>query len=87
MGIEQDKIFLNKDICNLAKANSNVGNQIRYDEYLRILKEENKNLKEENKNLKDKLEQIQYITFYSDYGDGTVYDKLYSIQNILVEDD
>lgn len=27
------------DECNLAKSTSNVGNQIRYDEYLRILKE------------------------------------------------
>ena len=44
-------------------------------------------LRKENKNLKDKLEQIQYISFYSDYGDGTAYDKLAGIIGILEEDD
>lgn len=28
-----------EDVCNLAKSTSNVGNQIRYEEFLRILKE------------------------------------------------
>lgn len=34
-----DKVFLNKDVYNMVKAMNNAGNQLRYDEYQRILKE------------------------------------------------
>ena len=51
------------------------------------LKEQLEVLRKENRNLKDKLEQIQYISFYSGYGDGTADDKLSSIIGILEEDD
>ena len=51
------------------------------------LKQQIDALREENRSLKDKLEQVKYISFYSDYGDGTAEDKLISIRDILEEDE